>query len=166
MSLMRRLPKVWFAIGVLFACMNAHARLSDFDGGIHGLSEHIGRGNWTLVMIWSATCGTCHHEAPRVEAFHRKYADSGVQVLGISVDSRAGVAAARRFVREHGLTFPNLVGDRDDVALLYLDATGTYLAGTPGFLMYDPQGVLRTFGVGPIDVVRLERILAEGPVQR
>jgi peroxiredoxin len=160
----RRLLKV-FVVGLVFACANSHARLSDFDGEAHGLSDYIGNGNWTLVMIWSFSCGTCGHEAPRIEAFHRRHADAGVQVLGISLDSYAQVAAARGFVREHGLTFPNLVGKQRDVSLMYLDATGTYLAGTPGFLMYDPRGMLRTYGVGPIDLGRLERILREPPLE-
>lgn len=163
--MVHRLLRV-FVVGLVFACANSHARLSDFDGAAQGLSEHLGKGSWTLVMIWSSSCGICHHEAPRIEAFYRKHADHGVRVLGISLDSRSGVAAARHFVYEHGLSFPNLLGDRDDVALMYLDATGTYLPGTPGFLMYDPQGALRTFGVGPIDLVRVEQILRERPVRR
>ena len=158
---MRRTSKICLVLLLQLVFANAQASLSDFDGRTSKLSEYTGNGNWTLVMIWSSTCGTCRREAPRIEAFHQRHANAGVEVLGISVDSLEGVMNARRFVRQNRLTFPNLVGDPEDVALLYLDTTGTHLLGTPGFLLFNPQGRLRTFGIGPVDVGRLDRIVGE-----
>ena len=129
---MRVLSKICFFsfLHLLFA--SGHASLSDFDGRTSKLAEFTGNGSWTFVMIWSSTCGTCHREAPLIEAFHQRHADAGVQVIGISVDSLEGVVNAKRFVHQNRLTFPNLVGDPEYVALLYLDATGTHMLGTPG----------------------------------
>jgi peroxiredoxin len=158
---MRRISKSCLVLFLYLVFASAQGSLSDFDGRTFKLSEYIGNGNWTLVIIWSSTCGTCRREAPRIEAFHQRHDNAGVQVLGISVDSLEGVVNARRFVRQHHLTFPNLLGSPEDVALLYLDTTGTHLLGTPGFLLFNPQGRLRTFGVGPIDVDRLDRTVGE-----
>ena len=158
---MRRISRICLVFFLYLVFASAQASLSDFDGRTARLADYTGNGSWTLVMIWSATCGTCHREAPRIEAFHQRHENAGVEVLGISVDGLEGVMNARRFVHQNRLTFRNLVGDAEDVALLYLDTTGTHLLGTPGFLLFKPRGRLRTFSVGPVDVGRLDRIVGD-----
>jgi len=135
--------------------------LSDLHGTGRVLSDYTGRGQWTVVMIWSSSCGVCAYEAPRMEAFHERHKAADAQLLGLSVDSLAGVADARTFVAEHGLSFPNLIGDPEDVQALFHDMTGTALVGTPAFLVFDPAGRLRTYQAGALDMSRLERLLQQ-----
>lgn len=151
----------------LFLCLLAlpafaiAAPLKDLAGDAHSLREYTGNGQWTVVMIWSANCGVCHGEAPKFEAFHQKYRAGLAQVVGLSVDGAEAMADARAFVADHDLSFTNLVGEGEDVAALFYDATGDHLVGTPGFLVFDPQGELRTYQVGTIEVALLERFMQQ-----
>ena len=133
--------------------------LIGLDGSRHQLTDFIGKGKWTVVMIWSAHCGVCQYEAPKVEKFSRKYRDGQADVVGISVDGSEGAADARAFVREHGLSFTSFLADIEDLALLFYDATGTNLVGTPAFLVYNPQGDLRTYQIGGMDMAALETFI-------
>lgn len=135
--------------------------LVDLQGAGRTLSEFTGRGEWTVAMIWASYCGICRHEAPGIEAFRQKYKHRPVRVVGVSVDGVSGLEDARGFVADYGLSFPNLVGQADDVALMYYDLTGTHMIGTPSFLVFDPQGELRTFQAGAIELGTLEQLVSE-----
>lgn len=139
------------------------AGLTDLDGKPGELSDYTGKGQWTVVMIWSADCGLCRHEAPSLQAFHQRHKDGDARVLGVSVDGRAGRLHAKGFVRDGGLQFPNLLGEGEDVAALYHDHTGSHLIGTPAFLIFNPQGTLRAFRTGGIDLQVLEQLIRAQP---
>lgn len=155
------LAKVLFLCLLAVPVLSGAAPLTDLDGNSHSLREYTGKGQWTVVMIWSANCGVCHEEAPKFDAFHQKYRDGDARVVGLSVDGADAIADARSFVSDHALSFANLVGEGEDVAALFQDATGDYLIGTPGFLVYDPEGELRTYQVGTLEVALLERFMRQ-----
>ena len=143
------------------AAMAQGEGLVDLQGRSRGLSDYTGKGQWTVVMIWASTCGVCRHDAPDVEAFYRRHKDDRAQVLGLSADSRANMADAQGFVADYGLTFPNLVGDPEDVAALFYDMTGNNLTGTPAFLVFDPTGRLRTYQMGRMEIALLETFMQQ-----
>lgn len=146
--------------GVVLA---AEAPYVDLSGRAGTLGDYTGKGQWTVVMIWASDCGICRHEAPGMEAFHQRHKGGVARVLGLSVDGPAGLAAARGFVREAGLTFPSLVGAAEDVATLYFDETGTNLIGTPAFLIFNPRGQLRSYQAGSLNVAALEQLIRLQP---
>jgi cytochrome c biogenesis protein CcmG/thiol:disulfide interchange protein DsbE len=74
-----------------------------FDGGRFSLDEH--RSKVVVVTSWASWCLPCREEAPRLEAARRAYRDRSVVVVGINVQDAE--PAARRFIEEFGLTFPN-----------------------------------------------------------
>lgn len=133
--------------------------LTDFDGKPRSISEFVGHGRWTVVMFWESSCGICAAEAPRLEAFHQRFKDSKAQALGLAVDGSSRTFEAEEFVREHGLTFKNLMISAEQAALLYHDETGDYLPGTPGFLVYGRDGEVRTYQTGALDLAMLERFI-------
>lgn len=159
-----KIRKYWLAGLLLLLPLLATAEEAVYQGlqgDSHRLSDYTGGGKWTVVMIWSAHCGVCAHEAPAMERFHRKGQAGNAMVVGISADGAEGAADARAFVRELGLSFPNMLADGEEVALLFHEATGSYLAGTPGFLVFDPEGELRTYQQGSLNIALLERFIAE-----
>lgn len=139
------------------------ATLTDLDGNAGAITDYTGRGQWTVVMIWSADCGLCRYEAPQLQAFHQRHKDANARVLGLSVDGPAARDHAKDFVRDTGVQFPNLLGDGEDVAALYHDHTGGHLIGTPAFLVFNPQGQLRAFRTGGIDLGALEKLIQPQP---
>jgi peroxiredoxin len=137
---------------------------ADLSGQPRALAEYTGKGQWTVVMIWASDCGICRHEAPGMEAFHQRFKDGEARVLGLSVDGLAGMAAARDFVSEERLSFPSLVGSAEDVAALYFDHTGSNLIGTPAFLIFNPQGQLRSYQAGSLNMAALEQLIRPQPL--
>ena len=94
----------------------------------------------TLVNVWGSWCGPCKDEMPIFVDFYAKHQDS-VGLIGISVEE-ADIQDARDFVKEHGITWPNLY-----------DANGSTRAslgmGVPITLFIDEKGeiVHRKIGV-------------------
>ncbi|HYP55171.1 MAG TPA: redoxin domain-containing protein [Solirubrobacterales bacterium] len=107
------------------------------------------RGRWVLVNLWASWCDPCRDEAPELERFWRRFRERRVTVLGIDVQDNSDDAIA--FVREYGLTYPQLrsVGDERS------EAFGS--TGVPENFLVDPRGRLALIWRGPVD----ERFLAE-----
>jgi cytochrome c biogenesis protein CcmG, thiol:disulfide interchange protein DsbE len=107
------------------------------------------RGRWVLVNLWASWCVPCRQEAPDLERFWRRYRDRRVTVLGIDVQDNSADAVA--FVREYGLSYPQLrsVGEERS------EAFGS--TGVPENFLVDPRGRLALIWRGPVD----ERFLAE-----
>jgi len=98
------------------------------------------RGGWVLVNLWASWCGPCRDEAPELERLSRQRDD--LTVLGINVQDNG--EDARAFVREHGLTYPQLrsVGDERS------EAYGS--SGVPENFLVDPKGRLALIFRGPV----------------
>lgn len=77
----------------------------DLEGAAVTSSDYAGR---TLVVnVWGSWCPPCRKEAPVLEEVAQKYADQGVQFLGLNV--RDQTAAARAFEERIGTTYPSIV---------------------------------------------------------
>jgi peroxiredoxin len=103
------------------------------------------RGQWLVLNFWATWCAPCVEEMPTLQQIARDYAQRGVAVVGVGVDS---ASAIRRFRDELKLDLP----------LLVAGAAGTELArqlGNPsGALPYtvllDPQGRIQQTRLGLI----------------
>ncbi len=129
--------------------------LKDLAGQDRNVNEFIGQGKWTVVAIWSADCPICKREIHQMAFFHDAHKNKDAVVLGISVDGPAGRKMARAFVEEHGLNFPNLLGEPRQMS-----AFGFPFIGTPTFYIYSPQGELLARQVGPVTQQELEEFIA------
>jgi cytochrome c biogenesis protein CcmG/thiol:disulfide interchange protein DsbE len=116
-------------------------------GGEGSLADH--RGSWVLVNFWASWCVPCREEAPALERLQRARGGSRFTVLGI--DTRDLSGDGREFVREFGLTYPQL-RDGDGAAG---DAFGT--TGVPENFLVDPRGKVRLVRRGPVTEEYLRR---------
>lgn len=86
------------------------AKAPDFDltsveGGRIKLSDFRGKAVW--LCFWRVGCPPCRQEMPYLQSLYAKYRDRGLVVLGVNVsDDRA---ITREFLRERGVTFPNVL---------------------------------------------------------
>jgi cytochrome c biogenesis protein CcmG/thiol:disulfide interchange protein DsbE len=101
------------------------------------------RGRWVLVNFWASWCEPCKQEAPALEEFQRQHGGAKFTVLG--VDTRDLTGDGREFVREYGLSYPQLRDGDGGVAHDY----GT--TGVPENFLVDPRGKVRWLLPGPVD---------------
>src|SRR5437773_601583 len=130
--------------------------LTAFDGTPLGLEAQ--RGRVVVLNFWASWCyPACYEEAPVLERSWRAYRDRGVLVVGVDIQDT--VEAARKFMRDFGLSFPNAPDPTGKVSVDY----GTYGVRETFFL--DRRGRIRAKHVGALtdEVVRthVERLLAE-----
>ena len=70
-------------------------------GGSIRLSDY--KKSVVLLDFWASWCGPCLKEAPAIRELARKYADKGLQVIGISVDDDS--VAWRQALAKHDLDY-------------------------------------------------------------
>lgn len=130
--------------------------LTTFDGAPLQLEAY--RGNVVVLNFWASWCyPACYEEAPVLERNWRAYRDRGVIVIGVDIQDK--VAAAQKFIRDFGLTFPNV---RDTTGKVSVDY-GVY--GVPETFFIDRRGRIRSKHVGAVTDAafraQVERLLGE-----
>jgi thiol-disulfide isomerase/thioredoxin len=98
------------------------------------------RGKPAAINFWASWCSPCHKEAPELEHAARELRGRA-RIVGI--DWTDGAGAARSYVQQYALTYPNLI-----------DASGTTgskfgLNGLPTTFILDPQGKITDVLRGP-----------------
>jgi thiol-disulfide isomerase/thioredoxin len=69
---------------------------------------------YTLVDVWSTTCGPCKENFPHVLEMHKKFASKGLQVVSLSLDDpedSAAVKEAEKFLESKKSTIMNILLD-------------------------------------------------------
>jgi len=100
------------------------------------LSPEIYRGKVLALNFWATWCGPCKREMPALSDLQKRYADKGVQIIGVAMDSDndqelAGFMAARP------VSYPIASGD---------DALGDRMGGVnvvPTTVIIGRDGVVR-----------------------
>jgi cytochrome c biogenesis protein CcmG, thiol:disulfide interchange protein DsbE len=64
------------------------------------------RGKVVVLNFWASWCAPCKSEAPRLEAAWQRYRRQGVVVVGVDGQDFSG--DAKRFLRKHQITYPNV----------------------------------------------------------
>jgi peroxiredoxin/YHS domain-containing protein len=77
--------------------------LKDLAG--NPLSNESLKGKVVVLDFWATWCAPCRKSMPELQALHRKYADRGFAVVGISIDE-GGPAKVRKFVASKKFTYP------------------------------------------------------------
>jgi len=116
------------------------------------------RGRVVVVNFWASWCHpACYEEAPVLERNWRAYRDRDVVVLGVDIQDKA--EAAKKFIADFSLTFPNALDAAGRVSVDY----GVY--GVPETFFIDRRGRIRAKHVGAVtdEAFRrqVERLLAE-----
>jgi len=160
-------PIIKLVTGVLLllsASFVSAGPLTNLEGNPASISDYSGKGKWLVVMFWAADCHICNKEAHQYVDMQARHKDGNISVLGITTDGLSNKAAAKAFVEEHKLNFPNLIGSLEDIAGMYYDLTGNQWIGTPTFFIYTPEGKLRIADAGAIPAKIIEDFIAENSV--
>lgn len=60
------------------------------------------KGEVVVLNIWATWCAPCVAEMPTLAKLQTAYADKGVEVVAVSIDSESSAARARLFIARHG----------------------------------------------------------------
>jgi len=112
--------------------------LRGIDGKEYSLSDF--KGKVVLLDFWAVWCPPCRASVPFFERLYEKYKDSGLVVIGISLDRRKDVL--KRYVQQMGVQYV-ILWDRDGMVA---DLYNAY--SLPTTLIIDPDGnvVVRRVG--------------------
>jgi len=95
-----------------------------------------------VVEFWATWCGPCIHSIPHLTEMQKKFKDSNVVFVGVSVDDEHTVARVEPFVAEMGekMDYTVAIDDNGQTAKAYLDAH--YVNGIPHAFVIDQRGRL------------------------
>ena len=126
-------------------------RLEALDGGPAALSDYLGQ--VVLVNLWATWCPPCEAEMPGFQRFYQKHRGEGFTVIAIN-DGESEIDV-RRFVADHGLTFPVWLDPNYDATDRAFKA-----ANLPTSYVIDRQGTVRLMWIGAISEANLEKYVA------
>lgn len=75
------------------------------------------RGKVVFLNFWASWCPPCRAEARALEAAWQRHRDGDVVFLGVNMQDRE--EAAREFLREFGITYPNGIDGGNRIAIDY-----------------------------------------------
>lgn len=92
--------------------------LKRMNGGDFILSEELKKGP-VLLDFWATWCKPCKKALPKIEYFHKTYADSGLQVVTISIDNPKSISKIKPFIKGQEYTFDVLFDSNMEVRKLF-----------------------------------------------
>ncbi|MFP4252562.1 MAG: peroxiredoxin family protein [Guyparkeria sp.] len=111
------------------------------------------KGKPTLITFWATTCPGCVKEIPHIQELHDKYAERGVNVVGLAM-SYDPLDQINKMVEKRDMTYTIW---RDQ------DGRGAEVFGpvrvTPTTFILDAQARIEFQKIGVFDVGRVERTL-------
>jgi cytochrome c biogenesis protein CcmG/thiol:disulfide interchange protein DsbE len=117
------------------------------DGPNQTLADY--RGKVVVLNIWASWCAPCRDESPLLEKWHKDLSTRGGLVLGVDTQDVDG--DAKNFIKEFGLTYPQLRDKSGD----QINAWGA--AAYPETFVIDKQGRVAALRRGPVDEEFMQR---------
>ena len=64
-------------------------------------------GQIVVVCVWATWCAPCRAEAPHLVETHRRFADRGVQFIGLTSEGKESLDRINMFIKTAGIIWPN-----------------------------------------------------------
>ncbi len=113
------------------------------------------KGKVLVVNFWATWCPPCRKEIPAFSAMSQKYADKGVQFVGISIDTEKNVS---NFQAAQKVRYPLVIASPAVVQLT--EELGNASQGLPFTLIIDKTGAISLVKLGTLSEDELDRKLA------
>ncbi|MBI5234351.1 MAG: TlpA family protein disulfide reductase [Deltaproteobacteria bacterium] len=114
----------------------------DMQGAAFRLSEN--RDKVVLIFFWRLKCEECTQQMDSLEALHKQYKDTGLEVVAVSAESiySASLYNLTEFLKARALTFRVLRDEQGFVseAFQVIKAPAAYIIGKDGVLRAIKQG--------------------------
>lgn len=109
-------------------------------------------GQWTLLDFWATWCQPCVNDLPKLTELHRRYAEQGFAVVGISIDEGQGAGKkVARMMKRRKAAHPVYLDSQSNPAW---SAYGVRVVPTQ--YLINPQGQIVAQWSGTIDLAKVE----------
>jgi peroxiredoxin len=126
----------------------------DMNGEPIVLEDLLGKGP-IVVDFWATWCKPCIKELPHIQRLHEQYAEKGLTVLAVTIDSPKSQSRVKPFVTGRGFTFTVVMDGSQDVFrrmqgkgsipyVVVLDADGNIRYRHTGYRPGDEQELEKT----------------------
>ena len=147
-----------FFLFLMLASTNANA-FTDMEGKPDLISNHIGKGKWTILEVWESNCPACRMHMPEMVKFDGKLKNA--RILSVSLDGQRGIKAAEDFIDEYDMKFPTILTNLVEMNIWMQKSMGGPLVGTPTFILFDSEGKLVAAQPGIVSTESLEKFITE-----
>ena len=111
------------------------------DGSAGAILESL-RGP-LIINVWGSWCTTCLAEMPEFVSFYSK-AKGKVQLVGVAVEE-ATPEDSRKFIEEHGMTWPNFYDRENDTRKFFgMGVPVTWFIDETGAVTYKKIGIIKS----------------------
>ena len=134
-------------------------RLDDSNAQSQAIAQWQGK---TLVInFWASWCPPCREEMPEFSRLQSKYAEKGVQFVGIALDTADNVS---RFSQQQAVNYPLLIGGALGTELSR--QLGNDRLALPYTVVLGPAGDVRLARLGRVSERELDALLAKTSARR
>ncbi|MFC2161787.1 TlpA family protein disulfide reductase [Acidobacteriota bacterium] len=125
--------------------------LTDMDGNTITLSEL--KGNVVFLNFWATWCTPCKKEIPFFNEAYKTHKDSGLKIIGISIDRSKHIV--KRYLAKQEFLYPIAMGNQK-----FLNVYGIARA-VPVTVIIDKNGKLRHKVIGDLEREEIEKYFQE-----
>ena len=123
--------------------------LTTLKGDVVSLSDY--EGSPVMINFWATWCPPCREEMPDMEKF---YQETEIEILAVNLlDTERTIDDVEQFVEEYGLTFPILLDESIEVAMIY------GIQSIPTSYMIDSEGIIQFIVIGPLTYQQMNQEL-------
>src|SRR6266446_680104 len=112
---------------------------TEWFGGTQAHAEEAAVGHPTLVHFWSASCGICKENLPRVGQWRDEKKEQGLRVIAIHMpryEADTDVETVRDLISKFGITEPCAVDNEHKLKEAFQNDQGF----VPAYYLFDAEG--------------------------
>jgi thiol-disulfide isomerase/thioredoxin len=135
---------------------------TEWFGATQAHAEAESVGHPTLVHFWSASCGMCKENLPRVGQWRDEKKDQGLRVIAIHMpryEADTDVEQVRDLISKYGISEPCAIDNEHKLRDAFQNEKGY----VPAYYLFDAEGKLKSFAAGEhgLDMLKsaLDRVL-------
>jgi thiol-disulfide isomerase/thioredoxin len=144
---------------MLLVLNSAALAFTDMDGKPDSISNHLGKGKWTILEVWESSCHMCRQHMPEMVKFDGKLKNA--RIISVSLDGQSGIEAAEDFIDEFEMEFPTIISNPIEMNVWMQQSVGESLVGTPTFILFDSEGKLVAAQPGIVSTSSLEKFITQ-----